>query len=522
MELYSLLFFVFIAVLMALYYLVPSDHRYQNALLLIGSLAFYAYHGVFNLIFILVTSLSVWMGALLMDRLSASYGARRKAETDKSVKREIKAEMTRRRRAVLFAVLILNFGILAYLKYWNVLFHTSGLLFPLGISFYTFQATGYLIDQYNNKYPAEKDYLRFLLFVSFFPQLIQGPIGRYDQLGVQFGSRRSIDYESFKRCLLLAGFGFMKKYAVANLLSDSISIVLDGNIASLSGSTIFTAVLMYSAQQYADFSGGIDIVTAVSGMLGIRLMVNFRQPYFSVSLGDFWRRWHISLGTWMRDYVFYPFALLKFMQRFGKWCGKRLGSHAGRVIPAGIANILVFFLVGIWHGAELHYIAWGLYNGIIIALSDLAEPFFKNVNDRLHISPLSRGMYIFRIIRTFLIVNIGWYFDRIYDIGDAFMALGRTFTSFNLRSLTFEIGNTMLNPDLVSPAYVLGGFALAVIGCLVIFAVSILRERNVDVYLFIRSRAFPVRFALYQGLIFLILASFMLATSAGGFMYANF
>ena len=128
---------------------------------------------------------------------------------------------------------------------------------------------------------------------------------------------------------------------------------------------------MYSFQQYADFSGGIDIVTGAAQLFGIELAPNFRQPYFSISLGDFWRRWHISLGSWMRDYVFYPFALLKPVQKLGKKISKRFGKHLGVVLPASIANILVFFLVGIWHGPEVHYILWGLYNGIVIALSDI-------------------------------------------------------------------------------------------------------------------------------------------------------
>ena len=311
-------------------------------------------------------------------------------------------------------------GILAFFKYngllGGVLHGWRAVAMPLGISFYTFQAISYLIDQYNGKYPAERNFLHFLLFVSWFPQLLQGPIGRYDKLRSQFFRENHWDGDRIKRALLLILFGLMKKYAIADMLVGSISSVLDGDISRLPGSLVVFAILLYSAQQYADFSGGIDIISGVSLLFGIELAPNFRQPYFSTSLGDFWRRWHISLGAWMRDYLFYPFALLKPMQNFGRWCTKHMGKngkHFGRVLPAGIANLVVFFVVGIWHGPQLHYVLWGLYNGMVIALSDLTEPFWKHLAAKLRMNTESRGFHVFRIVRTFVIVNIGWYFDRI-------------------------------------------------------------------------------------------------------------
>lgn len=207
---------------------------------------------------------------------------------------------------------------------------------PLGISFYTFQAVGYLIDCYRGRHPAEKNFARFLLFISFFPQLVQGPINRYGELEPQFMARHTWDWERTKRALFLFAFGAMKKYAISNLTSPTIAAILDvEDASSLTGAMALLAILLYSLQQYADFSGGIDMVLGVAQLYDIQMMPNFRQPYFSTSLGDFWRRWHISLGAWMRDYLFYPFALTKPMQRFGKWATKHGGKHFGRVLPAG-------------------------------------------------------------------------------------------------------------------------------------------------------------------------------------------
>ncbi|MCR4901760.1 MAG: MBOAT family protein [Butyrivibrio sp.] len=523
MELYSIQFFFFIAVLIICYY--TFCRKFQWVILLIGSMGYYFFAGGGNLLFILVTAITVWSGGLYISKISSDFVKYKKAhkELTKDQKKTLKNKALLKKRIILLSVLLINFGILAYIKYWNVIFKTSaGLLLPLGISFYTFQSISYLIDMYNEKYPSEKNFFRFLLFVSYFPQLIQGPINRYDKLGVQFNKTHSFDIENSKRALLVILYGLMKKYAIANMLSDSIELIFGGILTDRSGAFFVFGILLYSAQQYADFSGGIDIVMGISELFGISMMKNFRQPYFAVSLGDFWRRWHISLGAWMRDYVFYPFALLKPMQNFGKWCGKIFGTHCKRVLPAGIANILVFFIVGVWHGAEMHYVAWGLYNGIVIAASDLLEPFFKHINAFLHIDSESRYMHIFRILRTFFIVNIGWYFDRIYDISDSFYCLGRTFLHFDITKLIPDLKAVVFNTNLSNPVYVMCGYIIALIAIVFVFTVSFQKENGKDVYLLLQKKNIVIRWSILLLMIFLFLGSFMVSTSTGGFMYANF
>ena len=251
-------------------------------------------------------------------------------------------------------------------------------------------------------------------------------------------------------------------------------------------------------------------------------MPNFRQPYFSVSLGDFWRRWHISLGAWMRDYVFYPFALTKTMQRFGKWCSQKLGKHFGRVLPAGIANLLVFFLVGIWHGAQLHYVLWGLYNGIIIAVSDLLEPCFTAISDKLHLPVNSKGFYVFRVIRTFVIVNIGWYFDRIYDFQKCMTCFANTVFHFDASGFGTALRQEILNPDLAQPVYIMGGYVVAAVALVIVVADSVMKEQKKDVYAFLQSRRILTRWTVCYLIIFLTLGSFIFTRGIGGFMYANF
>lgn len=521
MDFLSLGYIAFTAAALVLYYKLPRAHQWK--VLLVANLLFYLLVGRWNIVFILVTAFSVWFAAIILDRLSEQFKAAKKTAESREEKKALKSRFQNKKRLVLFLALILNFGILAFMKYFRVMGSWGqGLLVPLGISFYTFQAVGYLVDVHGEKYEAEKSFPRFLLFVSFFPQLVQGPINRYGKMGPQFLKEHSWSGERAKRAVILILFGLMKKYAVANMLTDSIARIFDSPADTIPGSLVVCGILLYSVQQYADFSGGIDIVLGVAQLFDLEMMPNFRQPYFAVSLGDFWRRWHISLGAWMRDYVFYPFALLKPMQNFGKWCSKHLGKHFGRVLPAGIANILVFFLVGVWHGAYMHYVWWGLYNGIVIALSDILEPTFGKVSELLHLPLKSRGMHIFRVIRTFVIVNIGWYFDRIEDMGQCLACFGRTVSAFKMSEFLYSFNNVCLNPDLVKPMYVLGGMAIALVGTVVIFAVSLWKELNPEGDIHERYGNKALTGLSWVFLSMMVLVSFVFTTTTGGFLYANF
>ena len=202
----------------------------------------------------------------------------------------------------LAAVLALNFGLLFALKMTDELLgwfgaQPLGWVLPLGISFYTFQSMGYLIDVYGGKVCAQRNPLRFLLFVSFFPQMIQGPIGRYGQLAEQLAAPPDVHAQEARRGALLMLWGLFKKLVLADRALPLVSGVFDAPAGSFGGAVTVLAVLAYSLQQYADFSGGIDLVTGIAQLCGVQLAPNFRRPYFAVSLGDFWRRWHISLGA---------------------------------------------------------------------------------------------------------------------------------------------------------------------------------------------------------------------------------
>ena len=519
MSLFTLIAFAFLCALA--YYLCPN--RFKWMLLLLVSYVYYAYCGVRALPFMVLTTLSTWGGALAIGAIGEKHKAElkaRKAELDAAGKKALKAKAKSRQRIVFWAVLLLNFGVLGLVKYTSPVLEMMGrrpldLLLPLGISFYTFQSMGYLIDVANGKYAPEKNPAKFALFVSFFPQLIQGPIARHDQLAKQLIEPHRFDVNNIYRGALLILWGFFKKKVIADRALPLVSAVFDAH-EPYGGAVIVIAVLFYSLQQYCDFSGGIDLVTGIAELFSIRLAPNFRRPYFSVSLGDFWRRWHISLGAWMRDYVFYPFALTKPVSNLSKAAKKRFGADFARALPAALGNIVVFLLVGVWHGLAMNYVLWGLYNGLILAMSALLEPLYKRTNERLGERVVSsRAFYVWRVLRTFIIVNIGWYFDRALRGADAFAMLGKTFFAPALAQLS---DGTLLTLGLAA-----SDFTILFWATLILIAVSVLQERGMQIRSSILALPVLPRVILLYAFMYFVAANFMGANAGNaGFMYAIF
>jgi alginate O-acetyltransferase complex protein AlgI len=527
LDLLSLSFVLFLAVSLAAYYLVGRfSQRAQWVVLLAASLAFYCLVGRWQtLAYMLACAAVTWAAPLALARMDARCKEERAAAPDRAARRAVKAAWAGRRRAVLVAALLACFGILAYLKYWNVLLYevglaaspaSLGLLLPLGISFYTFQSVSYLVDAYNGRFEPQRNFLKHLLFVSWFPQVIQGPINRYEQLSPQlleYHEARSVRYD---RAILRFCYGALKKIAIANMLVGVIEAIFSNVTTGIPGSVVVFGILLYSAQQYGDFSGGIDMVEAASSLFGVGMAENFRRPYFSVSLADFWRRWHITLGTWMRDYVFFPFAVSRPMRALGARASS-LGEHLGRTLPACVANLLVFLIVGLWHGAEPHYVAWGLYNGLVIALADLLAPAFRRANEALRVDTGGRAHRVFCVVRTFLVVNVGWYFDRIYDFGDSLLCLRNTFTNFAPQQFSLWLSQAGVHGS----AIMFMGFTA--VACLIVFIVSLAQERGVDVDGRILGWNCVLRGLFYCMVIGLIVVtSYITQNAAGGFMYANF
>ena len=408
----SFAFVLFLAGTVAVYYLAPEKVRWL--VLLAASFGFYLAGGVGMAGYLAFSTVTAWGAGLALEALD-----RRGAGT------------RRRRTAVAAAALILNFGMLFAVKYLHALLPAAwarpDLLLPLGVSFFVLQVTGYVIDRYRGKVPAERDLLRFALFTSFFPQMIQGPIGRFDELAPQLTAPHPFSAENLRDGIQLILWGYLKKMVVA----DRAAVLVSGFWAdegAYGGAVGAFAVLMYSVELYCDFSGGIDIARGAARCFGIDLAENFRRPIFARSLAEFWRRWHITLGTWMRDYVFYPLVLSGPFLRLGRWSRRRWGGRPGKLVPAALATVTVYLLVGFWHGAGARYIAFGLWNGLIITGSQALEGLFGRVRTGLRIREQARAWRGFQMGRTALIVFLGRYLTCSPSLTAALGLLGSAVT----------------------------------------------------------------------------------------------
>lgn len=535
----SINFFVFIALTIIAYFALPIKKQ-KWIVLLVASYIFYLFAGYKYVAFIVFTTVSTYLIARWIDRISRNSKEtlkKNKGNWDREIKKKHKNRTKRNKRAAMALCLVLNFGILAFLKYYNFfsgslndIFGAFGMSFslptlklflPLGISFYTFQSMGYIVDVYREKFPAERNIAKFALFVSFFPQIIQGPISFYDQLAYQLYEPHRMDFTRFKYGCELILWGYFKKLVIADRAVIAINTVVT-DYSSQNGTTFTFTVLLYALQLYADFSGGIDISRGIAQILGIDMAENFRRPYFSKSINEYWRRWHITLGAWMKEYVFYPLSLSggflaasKIMKTsdIGK---TKAGVHFAKVFPTAVASLIVFLIVGVWHGASWKYVAFGLWNGGVIMLSILMKPLFEKTLKKLRINPQSMLWGLFQILRTFIIVCVGY----VFDIAPSFRQAVRTFaviaTGQSVNDFFRQFNAFGLKPF---------DYLIIFMGLIIIFISSVIQEKsNKQIRMLLDQRSFWLRYLLIlSGItIVLTLGIYGPGYNSADFVYAQF
>ena len=450
MQFTSLSFLLFATVTVGAYYLVPK--KLQWWLLLAASYVFYFFAGAECLLFILFTTAVTYVTARWMQKRADredAFVAENRDTMEKSARKEYRQREKKKRFWILIGGLALGFGVLAVLKY--TAFVLTGvnsvlsalnagriaipsLLLPLGISFYTFQSMGYLIDVYRKKTSAEQNFFRLALFVSYFPQLVQGPISRHASLSAELFSEHRFDGLSFRLGLARVAWGFFKKTVVADTALIGVKGLVDAN-ANLTGAYVFVLIVLYSIEIYADFTGGIDITIGLSEMLGIKLAENFDRPFSSRSTKEYWRRWHITMGTWFTDYVFYPLSVSTPMQKLSKWSRAKLGAGLGKRIPVYLATVVTWFLTGFWHGAGLNFIVWGLLNCAVILLSQELQPLYNRFGARFPRLVASKGWILWQMTRTFLLMGLIRSLDCYRDVSRTFRLWGTMLTTFNWSEL---------------------------------------------------------------------------------------
>ena len=441
------------------------------------------------------------------------------------------------------------FGVLFYLKYTGffvrqlnkLVVHAGGaaiiaprLLVPIGISFYTLEAVGYLLEVYWRRIPADRDFIRIALFLGFFPQTMEGPIARYGDTAMQFSSlpeKAEITrcgmpgiqaqsgvprtLEEMTASAMRICWGMFKKLVVADRLNIIVA-TLFGEYEKQNGVLIIVAAVCYTVQLYMEFSGMMDVVIGSARLFGIRLPENFRQPFFSQTASEFWRRWHISLGAWLKDYLFYPVAASTTAKKLGKRLRKMSGRYVAKLAVSALALTPVWLFNGLWHGAEWNYIFYGIYYLVLLVLELALEPVKAGFYRRTGIRQNGRGATLLRILRTWVIIFTGEMFFRAPGLRAGFCMFRSLFHGFGISRLwdgtllTFGLG-------MADWTAIIGGTA-------VVFLYDLLRERGFCIRDWVFARKLPVRWALYNALIFavIIFGAYGTGYQAVDLIYAGF
>ncbi len=401
----SLVFlWIFLPCVLALCFLVRNT-KVQNILLLIASLLFYAW-GEPTYVFLLLFSVIMnWGFGLLMEKFPSHKGT------------------------ILTVDLVGNIAIIGYFKYANFVLNTldhllpmvslprTNIALPIGISFFTFQAMSYIIDLYRGQYKAQKNVLNLALYISFFPQLIAGPIVKYRDIDAQILDR-SVSMEKFTWGFRRFLYGLGKKVILSNLLAITVDKIFALDMNSITGQMAWVAAIFYTLQIYYDFSGYSDMAIGLGKMFGFDFLENFNYPYLSDSIKEFWRRWHISLSSWFKEYLYIPLG----------------GNRKGKV-RTYINLLIVFATTGLWHGASWNFVGWGLYHGFFLVVERMG---FGKILEKSKV--LSR-------IYTLLVVTVGWVFFRADGLGQGLQIVKRMFMPFAFRESAVMLG-TLVTPQI--------------------------------------------------------------------------
>lgn len=335
----------------------------------------------------------------------------------------------------------------------------------LGISFYSLMCIGYVFDVYRKKYEPERNILKLSVFINFFPMMVQGPICRYDEIKEGLFSAKYFSLLNFSKGATRALWGLFKKLVVA----DRLAIACDAiNSMTLSGELVAVNMLFYAFNLYANFSGGIDIAIGVAEMFGVELPENFRRPFFSKSISDYWRRWHITLGSWFRDYVFYPVSFSKPVVKISRLLRKKAGNRAAKRFPIYVSTMVVWLLTGLWHGISPNFILWGLLNGVIILISYEFEPLYIKFNNKFSFTK-GRWYNCFRVIRTFCMMSILRALD-YNTVSGYFKSLYLLATDFSIKHM-----NTDMWQQLGLTSY---DYLVVVFGIIIMLVVSLLQRKH--------------------------------------------
>lgn len=507
----SFAFLCFFACILILYYVIPK--KLQWALLLLCSIIYYLASGnAFLIVYPLFSALVCYLGTALLQKTG---------EAD-----------AKRRKFILLCTVLANLAVLIVLKYVNFgiytidgiaqlfgnskqLIPTVNFLVPLGVSFYTFSMLGYVADVYYGLAKPQKNFGKLALYGMYFPVILSGPILKYREHGEQFFETHPFVYAKVTRGLQRIVWGFFKKLVISERLGTLVDTVY-GQYAEYPGAYIWIATICYAFQLYTDFSGCMDIVLGVSECFGITLPENFDTPFFAKSISEYWRRWHITLGVWMKEYVFYPVLRSSFFTNLNNKWKKRFGKKKGKQYTTFAAMFVLWFTVGVWHGGDWKFIIGsGLLHWLYIVLEELLEAPCKKIMERLHINDQGKTVNMVRIFRTFFLVCIGDLFFRSASVGDAFQMLRKAVSVFNPQILW---NGSLLTLGLNGTELI-----ITMVSLFILWGVSLLKQKG-SVRDRIAAKELPIRWIIWYALLFyvILLGCYGPGYSAAEFIYQGF
>ncbi|MCR5330065.1 MAG: MBOAT family protein [Lachnospiraceae bacterium] len=535
-------FIGFLVLTVVLYYLVPK--KIQPYFLLLVSYLFYLTQGAGCLVYIALITAIAYVSAMAIEHNrekqkrcvqsdeSLFCAGNEKTADRKEALKAFKKKQQKIRTRMFTAGVILLLLVLVFAKYLGFLIdnlngiaslfgskepliaaNTLGLIMPMGISFYTLQAIGYLIDVHRENISAERNFFRFALFISFFPQLVQGPISRFEDLSKTLLASHDFDRKNVFYGMQRILWGFFKKMVIADRILIGVGKIMADPV-QYNGAYVFFGMLLFSLELYADFSGGIDIAIGAAEMLGIKLTENFDRPYFSKSLKEYWRRWHMSMCNWFRNYLFFPVSTARWMQKFSKFCRNKLGAALGRNLPIYAASFIVWFATGIWHGASWNYVIWGLFNWAVLMTSETLEPKYRSFREK-HAFTSSKGWKLFQMCRTFLLISVMNVFDWALSPATLVKSLAGIFTTGNW--------HIIWDGSFFALGYTLADIVIIALGLLVVLAVSIIRNGG-QIRDRIAGLAFGWRYLIWTGLFLAVLlfGTYGIGYDASQFIYNRF
>lgn len=509
MSITSLNYFIFLILTVLVFYIVPVRFRWCALL-------------TFSFSFFLLASAQV-AGYFLVGTLSVYIGARQIAE---------KASTDRSKKAILIMTIVFNVLLLFVLKYINIipntintfgtLFHvnthlgTINLVAPIGVSYYSLSMISYLVDVYWLTIPAEKNIAKLMLFSCYYPCLVSGPIIRYSDMKKEFFENGRLDWNNIFSGFYRIVYGLLKKMVIADNLAVLVNAVFDGT-DRYKGIFIVFGVIAYALQIYCDFSGCMDIVIGTSKLYGIKLPENFRSPFLSRNLSEFWRRWHITLGQWGKDYIMYPLLKSDRFQRIGKKAKKRFGKKIGKKIPVIMSIFVLWVIIGIWHGASYKYIfAAGILPWLYFSISELAGDCFKKWNTRLHIHTDSFSFHIIQSLRTLFLMCVIWLFALAPSLSASGNLIADLFHNDFSLIKPFISDNIIMDHSIGAVAVKWGLILISFIGVAV---VDYLKYNDVDVLERFSYQSWWFRYLI---LFFMIIVTLMFGVYGPGYIAADF